>query len=152
MSIRLNFLKLILCSCPIMAGICVYYTGSSVGLSAIVQTIAWLIFTLSMPASMLTKPFYLERTPFLCFSLISSYLLLSLSYEAIFLPILCLAMALWSKIEDTQSQDVIKKNDHFGAFLRKQGHCSSKENGDNTGRFLHFIVHVCNILLVFCHW
>jgi len=119
MSIRLNFLKLILCSCPIMAGICVYYTGSTVGLSAIVQTIAWLIFTVSMPASMLTKPFYLERTPFLCFSLISSYLLLSLSYEAVFLPILCLAMALWSKIEDTQSQDVIKKNDHFGAFLRE---------------------------------
>eukprot|EP00090_Calanus_glacialis_P014751 TRINITY_DN23617_c0_g1_i1.p1 TRINITY_DN23617_c0_g1~~TRINITY_DN23617_c0_g1_i1.p1 ORF type:complete len:660 (-),score=134.08 TRINITY_DN23617_c0_g1_i1:67-1800(-) len=119
MSIRLNFLKLILCSCPIMAGICVYYTGSTVGLSPVVQFFAWLIFTLAMPASMTTMPFYLERTPFLCFSLISSYLLLSLSYEAVFLPILCLAMALWSKIEDTQSQDVIKKNDHFGAFLRE---------------------------------
>jgi phosphatidylinositol glycan class N len=119
LSIRLNFLKLILCSCPIMAGICVYYTGSTVGLSSVVQSLAWLIFMLSMPASLVTKPFYLERTPFLCFSLISSYLLLSLSYEAIFLPILCLAMALWSKIEDTQSQDVIKKNDHFGAFLRE---------------------------------
>jgi len=119
MSMRLNFLKLVLCSCPIISSVCVYYTGSVSGLNPVVQTVSWIVFTLSMPASLTTMPYYLERTPFLCLSLISSYLLLSLSYEALFLPLLCLAMALWSQMEDTQSQDVIKKNDHFGAFLRE---------------------------------
>ena len=38
--------------------------------------------------------------------------------KAIFLPVLCLAMALWSNMEDTQSQYLYKKDDYFGSFLR----------------------------------
>ena len=38
--------------------------------------------------------------------------------KAIFLPVLCLAMAFWSNMEDTQSQYLYKKDDYFGSFLR----------------------------------
>ena len=38
--------------------------------------------------------------------------------KAIFLPVLCLAMALWSNMEDTQFQYLYKKDDYFGSFLR----------------------------------
>merc|ERR1712029_1210465 len=51
-------------------------------------------------------------------ALIASYNLLSLSYEALFLPMLCLTMAFWSKMEDTQSHNLYKKDDYFGSFLR----------------------------------
>ena len=47
-----------------------------------VQGAAWAVFLASVPASLLaTRPFYLERSPFLCLALLSSYNLLSLSYE-----------------------------------------------------------------------
>ena len=39
-------------------------------------------------------------------------------YQALFLPVLCLAMAFWSNMEDTQSQNLYKKDDYFGSFLR----------------------------------
>ena len=155
--------RLLLCAGPGLAAACVHYTAATQpGLSAAVQGAAWALFLASVPASLLaTRPFYLERSPFLCLALLSSYNLLSLSYEvssrinkfsprlqskckctqmghfksvnmtqypdnieinkllkAIFLPVLCLAMAFWSNMEDTQSQYLYKKDDYFGSFLR----------------------------------
>ena len=34
------------------------------------------------------------------------------------MPVLCLTMAFWSSMEDTQSQNLYKKDDYFGSFLR----------------------------------
>ena len=152
--------RLLLCAGPGLAAACVHYTAATQpGLSAAVQGAAWSVFLASVPASLLaTRPFYLERSPFLCLALLASYNLLSLSYEvsqinklsprlqnvnvqnghfksvnlsqlqdnlkiykhlkAIFLPVLCLAMAFWSNMEDTQSQYLYKKDDYFGSFLR----------------------------------
>ena len=112
-------LKVWLSLAPGLSSLCVFFTSLGSGPSSLVQGTAWAIFLLSIPAALTTRPFYLERTPFLCLALISSYILLSLSYEAAFLPILCLAMALWSRMEEDQSQDNYKKHDYFGSFLRQ---------------------------------
>ena len=72
-----------LCLGPGLAGLCVHWTSLQPGLSPVVQTLTWAIFLGSFPAALTSKPFYLERTPFLCVALIASYNLLSLSYEVI---------------------------------------------------------------------
>jgi len=115
---KLNKGKLLLCVGPGLASTCVYYTSITPGLGLVTQVLTWLIFLLSTPIAITTRPYYMERTPFLCLALIASYNLLSLSYEALFLPMLCLTMAFWSKMEDTQSHNLYKKDDYFGSFLR----------------------------------
>ena len=72
-----------LCLGPGLAGLCVHWTSLHPGLSPWVQTLTWIIFLGSFPAALTSKPFYLERTPFLCVALMASYNLLSLSYEVI---------------------------------------------------------------------
>ena len=80
------------------------------------QLATWLLFCGALPAAVWgSRPHYRERGPALCLALTTQYLTLSLSYEAVFLPVLCLAMALWAHMEDTLQH---KKNDHFGEFLR----------------------------------
>ena len=111
--------KVWLCVAPALSSLCVSLTSHTAGLSSAVQAATWTIFLLSHPAALTTRPFYLERTPFVCLALTASYILLCLSYEAVFLPLLCLAMALWSRMEDTQAQDSYKKHDYFGSFLRQ---------------------------------
>jgi len=110
--------KILLSLSPGVAGVCVHYTAITPGLSIIVQMLTWIIFICSTPLALTTRPFYLERTPALCLAPLASYNLLSLSYEAIFMPVLCLTMAFWSSMEDTQSQNLYKKDDYFGSFLR----------------------------------
>ena len=72
-----------LCLGPGLAGLCVHWTSLQPGLSPGVQALTWVIFLGSFPAALTSKPFYLERTPFLCVALMASYNLLSLSYEVI---------------------------------------------------------------------
>ena len=73
--------KILLSLSPGVAGVCVHYTAITPGLSIIVQMLTWIIFICSTPLALATRPFYLERTPALCLALLSSYNLLSLSYE-----------------------------------------------------------------------
>ena len=78
---QLDKMKVTLCLGPLLSSLCVTYTASTPGLSLLVQVASWTLFLGSTPAALTTKPFYLERTPFLCLALVTSYNLLSLSYE-----------------------------------------------------------------------
>ena len=91
-------------------------------------------------------------------------------YQAAFLPVLCLAMAFWSNMEDTQSQNLYKKDDYFGSFLRNNREkvyiitiTSEKESPnvfsslghekkcDHCGCVLHPVFSVHHLLFILCH-
>lgn len=99
----LNFVRSILSPFPFLAAVCVFYTGRSDGLSLPIQVISWIILVSSIPISLFSSPTAFSRLSCLSLALVSSYLLLSLSYESFFLPILLISMAAWVLLEASSS-------------------------------------------------
>ncbi len=86
-----------------LSGICVQQASDPasalVPMSA-VHAASWLIFVTGMPASLvLTRPYLLSRLLSVCMALQAAYLLLSLSYEGLFLLCLMNALLVWLAME-----------------------------------------------------
>jgi len=81
------------------AGFCVHYSSTSQGLPITVQLITWTIFILSIPLAVAFSENSKSRVLSLMLGLGSSFSLLSLSYEALFLFCLSLAMLTWIQAE-----------------------------------------------------
>lgn len=88
-----------------LSGTCVYISSSSSsGFSVTLsRVLAWIILATGTPLALLTPSKLLPRLLALCMSLEASYLLLSLTYEGLFLICLVATMFVWLMIEHRKS-------------------------------------------------
>ena len=89
---------------PLLSSLCVFATTLLPDLSA-VQIISWALLLSAIPLALHTSPVPKERSPALFIALTSMYLLLSLSYEALLIPTLVLALEAWLVKEQRQLQE-----------------------------------------------
>ena len=89
---------------PLLSSLCVLATTLLPDLS-LVQIISWALLLSAIPLALRTPPLPKERSPALFTALTSMYLLLSLSYEALLIPTLVLALEAWLVKEQRQLQE-----------------------------------------------
>ena len=106
---------------PLISSCCVFFSSRYPGLPVLVQATSWCLLLLPLPLSLLSQPAPSPRLTSLSLALITSYLLLSLSYEALFLPLLCVVMAVWAWIE-MESSPRLDNMDKYARYKNVVSH------------------------------
>ena len=89
---------------PLLSSLCVLATSHLPDLY-LVQMISWVLLLSAIPLALCTPAVPKERSPAIFIALTSMYLLLSLSYEALLIPTMVLALEAWLLKEQRQLQE-----------------------------------------------
>ena len=128
---------------PLLSSLCVLATSRLPDLY-LVQMISWVLLLSAIPLALCTPAVPKERSPALFIALTSMYLLLSLSYEALLIPTLVLALEAWLVKEQRQLQEEKEElTHHLDSHINHQRKSKAEEtkllNCSDVGCIISFV-------------